>query len=245
MRAMKRAILIAVTVLCVQTGGVAHAAEPSWTILLVGGPGADSFRVALSPDGKTYEIDSVAPLEVGGKVCWHPEGDPLQLLCDAPMIAGFEVRGEGGDDSLEVSSTVRVPVTLIGGNGDDRMLGGSGDDRVTGGDGEDRITVGAGNDSCSGGVGNDIISGGGGNDTVVGDLGQDGVFGGYGDDLALGGAGSDTLGGGIGNDFLNGGAGNDMASGGPGNDRFVGGDRDKLIGGPGRDVLLPGNQVVY
>ena len=47
MRAMKRTILIAVTVLCAQVAATAtaHAAEPSWTILLVGGPADDSFQV--------------------------------------------------------------------------------------------------------------------------------------------------------------------------------------------------------
>ena len=96
MRAMKRAILIAVTVLCAQVAATAtaHAAEPSWTILLVGGPGADSFQVRLSEDGQAYEIDSVAPLEVGGKVCRHPEGNPLQLLCDAPIDR--RLRSQGG-----------------------------------------------------------------------------------------------------------------------------------------------------
>ncbi|MGB7686263.1 MAG: hypothetical protein WBL45_10840, partial [Solirubrobacterales bacterium] len=118
---MKRAILIAVTVLCAQVAVAAHAhaAEPSWTILLVGGAENDSFGVELSPDGRTYEIDSIAPLEVGGTVCWHPGGDELKLLCDAPMIAGFEVNAEGGDDAVEVGAGVFVPMTISGGAGDD------------------------------------------------------------------------------------------------------------------------------
>lgn len=241
---MKRVFLIAAVLVCVQADGVAHATDPPWNVLLVGGPGNDSFQVKLSSDGQAYEITSPAPLEVGGKVCWHPEGNPLQLLCNAPAIGGFEVKAEGGDDSVEILSKVRVPTTIHGGDGDDRLLGGSGNDKVTGDSGTDRITVGAGDDICFGGAASDIISGGGGNDTLIGDLGNDDVFGGFGDDLIAGGIGNDTLGGGIGDDNLNGGIGNDTANGGPGNDKFIAGSRDRIIGGPGHDVAVPSNKVV-
>jgi RTX calcium-binding nonapeptide repeat (4 copies) len=245
MRAMKKAILLAVTVLCVQTGAVADAAEPSWNILLVGGPEADSFRVDLSPDGQTYEIDSIAPLEVGGKVCWHPGGDPLKLLCDAPAIAGIEVKGEVGDDSLEASPTVRIPTTLVGGPGDDRLLGGSGDDDLRGGLGEDRLVAGPGTDRGLGGGGRDTLTGGAGDDAMVGDVGDDSVFGGEGNDLLAGGFGRDVLGGGDGDDLLNGGVGRDTDFGGPGDDRFIGGStEDKIVGGPGVDVIVTSNTVV-
>jgi Ca2+-binding RTX toxin-like protein len=243
MRAMKRAILITVTVLCVQMGGIAHAAEPSWTILLVGGPGNDSFRVELSPDGRTYEIDSVAPLEVGGSVCWHPEGDALKLLCNAPMIAGFEVNAEGGDDAVEVGPGVFVPMTISGGAGDDRVLAGLGADKLVGGDGGDRLRGGGGDDLITGGSGSDIISGDLGSDELGGEGGQDSVIGGYGDDSLSGGLRHDFLYGGIGNDRLSGGEGRDNLTGGPGDDRYLGPLGDLIFSGPGRDVAIPGGLV--
>ena len=30
------------------------------------------IRIWLTPDGRTYVIDSIVPLEVGGTVCEHP-----------------------------------------------------------------------------------------------------------------------------------------------------------------------------
>jgi hypothetical protein len=243
MRATKRTILIAVTVMCVHMAGVAHAAEPTWTILLVGGSTPNSIQISLSPDGKTYEIDSISSLEVGGKVCWHPGGDLLKLLCDAPSIAAFEVNGEGGNDSLEVSSTVQIPVTLSGGSGDDRLLGGSGEDRMLGGDGFDRLHGGGGGDSILAGSGSDIVIGEWGNDELFGEGGQDSLAGGGGDDSLSGGLRHDSLYGGIGRDRLNGGEGRDSLFGGPGDDRFIGASGDGISGGPGLDVAFPGGAV--
>jgi Ca2+-binding RTX toxin-like protein len=243
MRAMKRAILITALLVCALTGGSAHATDPPWNVLLVGGSGSDSFQVKLSPDGRTYEIDSVAPLEVGGKVCWHPEGNPLQLLCDAPSIAGFEVRGEDGDDVVDVGSTVRVPVVLLGGAGNDRLVSGAGDDKLFGGDGFDRLNAEVGNDSALAGSGHDIIDGGLGNDKLGGEGGQDNMAGGPGDDQLSGGTRHDNLYGGAGNDRLNGGAGRDSLYGGVGDDRFLEALSDFVFGGPGRDVATPGGAV--
>jgi hypothetical protein len=243
MRAMKKAILLAVTVLCVQTGAIADAAEPSWNILLVGGPEADSFRVELSPDGRTYEIGSAAALEVGGDVCWHPAENPLQLLCDAPPIAGFEVRGEGGDDSVEVSGAVSIPMTLSGGAGSDRVRGGLGADKVLGGDGFDRLLGGAGNDSVLGGSGSDILLGGNGDDKLAGEGGQDTIVGGTGNDQLFGGLRRDFLSGSGGDDRLNGGEGRDLLNGGNGNDVFIGVDGDQIPETLGDDVAIPGGPV--
>jgi hypothetical protein len=242
MRAMTTAILLGAMALCVQTAAVARAAEPTWTILLVGGPDADSFEVNLSPDGRNYEIDSAAALEVGGSVCWHPAGNPLQLLCEAPRIAGFEVRGEGGNDSIQIGSTVTVPTTLSGGGGDDRLVGGNGDDRLSGGDGSDRLT---------GGGGNDVIAGGAGPDNIAGDLGEDKLAGEGGTDFLAGGDGDDSLFGGVRNDRLFGGNGDDRLSGGGGRDSLYGGagddwfnaNGDVVVGGPGKDFATPGGVV--
>ncbi len=243
MRAMKKAILIAVTVLCVQMGGIAHAAEPSWNVLLVGGPEADSFLVELTPDGRTYKIDSAAALEVGGKVCWHPGGNPLQLLCDAPSIAGFEVKGEAGDDTVEVGGTVAIPMTLSGGAGDDRMRGGLGPDKLLGGDGFDRLFGEAGNDSVLGGSGADILLGSNGDDKLAGEGASDNIVGGNGNDQLFGGLRHDNLFGSAGDDRLNGGEGRDLLNGGNGNDVYIGVRGDNVPQTLGDDVAIPGGAV--
>jgi Ca2+-binding RTX toxin-like protein len=242
---MKRTILtvIAAAVLFVLATGAARAAEPSWTVLLVGSPGADSFGIDLSPDGRTYEIHSAAPLEVGGNVCWHPGGDPLQLRCDAPSIAGFEVNCDAGDDMVEVGGKVTVPVTISGGAGADTALGGLGDDKLLGGDGNDGLRGGGGDDSISGGSGGDFLLGEGGDDELAGEGAQDSLVGGSGDDSLAGGLRHDVLRGGVGNDRLSGGESRDSLFGGPGNDRFLDALGDLVVGGPGRDVALPGGPL--
>jgi Ca2+-binding RTX toxin-like protein len=243
MRATKRAILIGAMVLGVlQAAAVARAAEPSWTVLLVGGPGDDSFHVGLSDDGRTYEIGSAAPLEVGGSVCRHPGGDPLALRCDAPSIAGFEVLGEAGNDSVQIDPAVTVPATLSGGDGDDSLIGGAGNDKVSGGDGTDRLSGGPGDDEIAGGNGPDGIAGDLGDDKLGGEGGADVLAGGDGSDALFGGVRSDRLFGGPGDDRVNGGGGRDFLYGGPGDDRFKA-NGDVVVGGPGRDFATPGGLV--
>ena len=110
-------------------------------------------------------------------------------------VKGIKASMGDGDDRVSIDLSVKVPATLDGGNGKDRLAGGSGNDTVTGG---------AGNDSLEGTVGNDKLDAGAGDDTLAG------------------GPGNDTLLGGDGADSLNGNAGNDTMDGGLGPDRFVG-----------------------
>jgi Ca2+-binding RTX toxin-like protein len=177
---MKRAILTAMTVLVAWAAATAHAAEPSLTVLLAGGSEASTIAVTLSPDGRSYVIDSVVPLEVGGSVCWHPEAQANELVCEAAAIAGFEVNAGAGDDTVTVAREVPIPVTLRGGPGRDRLVGGSAADKLVGGTGDDVLIGRAGADSLFGGPGNDRLIGGGGNDLLRGGSGEDALLGGSG-----------------------------------------------------------------
>ena len=123
---MKRSILIATVLLATQFATVARGAEQSLTVLLAGGSEANTISIALSADGRSYVIDSVAELEVGGNTCSHPEGMSNELICEATWIAGFEVNAGAGDDSVTVARGVAIPVTLRGGPGNDRLIGGAG-----------------------------------------------------------------------------------------------------------------------
>ena len=105
---------------------VAHAGERSLTVLLAGGIEDSQIEIGLSSDGRTYVIDSIVSLEVGGDVCWHPTGLENELLCEAAAIAGFEVNAGAGVDSVSVDVNVQIPVTLRGGPGDDKLVGGGG-----------------------------------------------------------------------------------------------------------------------
>ena len=182
---MKRAILTAMTVLVAWAAGTAHAAEPRLTVLLAGGAEANTISIALSPDGRTYVIDSVVPLEVGGSVCWHPEAQPNELVCEAASIGGFEVNAGAGDDSVTVAREVPIPVTLRGGPGQDRLVGGAGGDKLVGGSGDDVLIGRAGADSLFGGSGDDRLVGGSGNDLLRGDGGEDTLLGGSGQNVLV------------------------------------------------------------
>jgi hypothetical protein len=173
---MKRAILIATTVLAAYLGAVAHAAEPGLTVLLAGGGEANMIGIKLSPDGRSYAIESALPLEVGGDVCSHPEGNPNELVCEAASIAGFEVNAGGGDDSVIVGREVPIPVTLRGGPGNDKLVGGAGNDVLIGRGGDDSLFGGPGDDRLVGGSGNDILHGESGEDTLIGGPGHNELF---------------------------------------------------------------------
>jgi Ca2+-binding RTX toxin-like protein len=179
---MKKAILTAMTVLVAWAAATAHAAEPSLTVLLAGGSEANTISIKLSPDGRTYVIDTLGqPLEVGGSVCWHPEDQPSELLCEAAPIGGFEVNAGGGDDSVIVAAAVPIAVTLRGGPGNDRLVGGANSDKLVGGPGDDVLVGRAGKDSLFGGAANDRLVGGPDYDVLRGEGGEDILLGGAGD----------------------------------------------------------------
>jgi hypothetical protein len=190
---MKKAITIMLALLAAQAATVARAgeappaatsvAEPTtYTVVLAGGAAESMIRIWLSADGRSYVIDSVAPLEVGGTVCANSPGNPNELVCQAPLVAGFEVNAGPGDDSVVVTQAVKIPVTMRGGPGADVLVGGSGSDKLIGGPGNDRLYGRAGGDLIYGGPGNDVVRGGPGNDIVRGGPGRDRVSGGSGHD---------------------------------------------------------------
>jgi Ca2+-binding RTX toxin-like protein len=179
---MKRAILITLAILMAQCATLARAEATSYTVVLAGGSAQNMIRIWLTPDGRSYVIDSVVPLEVGGTVCENPPGNPNELICKAPLVAGFEVNAGSGADTVTVSSAVEVPVTMRGGSGNDTLAGGGGPDKLIGGEGNDHLNGRGGDDFIAGGPGNDEIFGGPGNDVLHGGPGNDTIFEGSGKD---------------------------------------------------------------
>jgi Ca2+-binding RTX toxin-like protein len=181
---VKKLTLIAVAALVGVLAPVAQAAErmpeKSINVVLAGDNLGNTISIGLSADGRQYTIESAAPLEVGGEICWHPDGGETKLLCEAAAIAGFEINGNGGDDSIVVAPNVAVPATLRGGPGDDNLIGGSGNDKLVGGPGSDTLSGRGGDDSLFGGSGEDQLSGGPGDDKLFGGSGMDVLLGGPG-----------------------------------------------------------------
>jgi fibronectin-binding autotransporter adhesin len=78
------------------------------------------------------------------------------------------IYGLAGDDNIQASGTITVPLWLYGGDGNDRLNGGNGPNVLLGGAGNDTITGGSGRDLVIGGTGADQIVGNGGDDLMVG-----------------------------------------------------------------------------
>jgi len=181
---MKKIILILFAILALQAPANVGAKPPGFTVLLAGSDESGKIHIWLSPDGRNYVIDSVVPLEVGGSVCANPEGNPNELLCDAPSIAAFEVNAGGGDDKVAVAKNISIPVTLRGGAGNDLLHGGAGGDKLIGGEGDDRLV---------GWRGADILYGGEGKDVLIGGMGDDLLHGGPGLDTLVAGPGKNAI----------------------------------------------------
>ena len=122
------------------------------------------------------------PLEVGGTICANTPGNPNELLCQAPLVAAFEMNADAGEDRVSVAKEVAVPITIRGGPGRDMLTGGSGNDKLVGGAGADRLIGGRGDDILAGGPGTDVLLGGRGDDVLLSGPGRDVRRGGGGDD---------------------------------------------------------------
>jgi len=177
---MKWAIVISFAIVAAFAPSASAGGSASFTVLLAGGASSNTIHIWLTPDGRSYVIDSIVPLEVGGEVCINPAGNPNELVCSAPPIAGFEVNADGGDDRITISRGVTIPVTVRGGTGRDAVVGGSGDDKLIGGPGPDHLMGGPGNDVLIGGPGSDVLIGGNGNDSLLSGPGFDFTRGGAG-----------------------------------------------------------------
>ena len=178
---MKKLFLFAALLLAAQfsVASPAHGMG-TYNVVLAGGVEANTISIQLSADGRSYLIDSIVPLEVGGSVCANPPGVSNELVCQASAVGSFEVNSGAGDDTVAVSRTVPIPITLRGGPGNDMLSGGGGPDKLIGGDGDDRLVGRGGNDALYGGEGNDTLIGCSGDDILRGDGGADVLLGGSG-----------------------------------------------------------------
>ncbi|HEY7950061.1 MAG TPA: hypothetical protein VID51_04415 [Solirubrobacterales bacterium] len=175
---MKTKIVMLLVVLAVVTAPFVRAETPpdssAITVRLTRSAATENtMLIWLTPDGYSYVIDSAAPLEGGEPACQLAPENPNELVCDAPMVAGFEVHAGPREDKIVVTRAVQVPVTIRGGRGSDLLFGGGGSDLLVGGPGEDRLGGRAGDDLIFGGPGSDLLLGGPGDDVLRGGPGRD------------------------------------------------------------------------
>jgi uncharacterized delta-60 repeat protein len=136
-------------------------AYPGKTMLLVGGSGSNNDLITVTTQSSAIRVN------VNG--------------VNAPLVATtgrVVVYGNDGNDLIQVSSSVKVPVELYGGAGIDALKGSSGNDIIIGGDGIDLLVGGSGRDLLIGDGPFDIEKTGS-IDRIVGDADDDILIGGY------------------------------------------------------------------
>ncbi|MDB5174756.1 MAG: calcium-binding protein [Phycisphaerales bacterium] len=94
----------------------------------------------------------------------------VSSLGDIAKIKGIEVKAGNGNDDIEIvelNGTITIPVTLLGGAGNDTLVGGSGNDSLVAGAGNNLLSGQAGNDTLTGGPGADTLLGGSGLNLII------------------------------------------------------------------------------
>jgi Ca2+-binding RTX toxin-like protein len=92
----------------------------------------------------------------------HIHNGPNEIYIKDDGITGFEIHTGAGNDLVRVASNLKLPTTLIGGDGDDTLHGGLRSDSIDGGNGDDHISggrVGSAKNFLTGGNGEDYILG--------------------------------------------------------------------------------------
>ena len=137
------------------------AAVSGGILTVVGTDANDTINVGLNATDNT-KLD----VNVNGTV----SSFALLNADTTAAITGIKISGGNGNDTLTVDQTnggIALPVTLIGGNGQDTLTGGAGDDVLIGGNGKDHCAGGDGNDSVNGGNGKDVLDGGAGTNVII------------------------------------------------------------------------------
>ena len=125
-----------------------------------------------------------------------------------------------GNNKIGVSENIKTGLTIVAGNGDNKISAGSGNDS---------IVVGSGNNTISGLDGDDIIVAGNGNNNIYAGSGSDIVKAGHGNNTIYGGDGDDYLLAGNGNNDIFGQRGNDSIASGNGRNLVYGGQEMDFI----------------
>jgi uncharacterized protein YkwD len=98
------------------------------------------------------------------------EGNQIKVLGKSFNYSAVQmivIDGRGGDDTIRVAESIKIPAYLYGGWGNDTIYGGGGNDVIYGGLGNDTIFGGGGDDKIYGRAGKDTIDGGAGTNYVL------------------------------------------------------------------------------
>jgi len=174
------AVLIALAFAMPASAQAADVSVSNGVLRYTAAPGKVS-NVTFVEDGGTVTIDRASTdTDPFGTVTGCTEVSETRVTCTGVTSAVLDA-GDGADrlqagfvDAGGQAGGLRVPATLIGGEGNDAITGGLGDDALRGG---------AGDDELDGFLGNDTLRGGDGNDRLLPNVGTDTVAGGDGFDV--------------------------------------------------------------
>ncbi|MFC1757964.1 calcium-binding protein [Planctomycetota bacterium] len=197
----------------------------------------DDGTLSINGDNLNNQISVV---EVADSLTVH--AGSLTQHFDKADVKTLVIRGQGGNDEIQLTRTSQIPSRIFGDDGDDVIHGGAGRDIIQGGNGNDKIFGYGGSDVLLGRGGHDVVHGGDGDDWMHGNNGNDRLFGGKGRDQERGGNGNDVLNGYWGDDKLYGEAGRDRIDGQAGDDVIDGGDDDDVLYGRGGNDRIRGGR---
>ena len=137
---------------------------------VIGTDGDDEIHVVINGDTDTYSVKvNGEPLAAG--VASHIFANGFS---ESVPGYGLSIDARRGDDTVNITSDIDVPVTVFGGAGADHLFGSRSRDLLVGD------------------AGNDLLMGEGGDDTLAGNRGDDLLFGGEDDDTIYAQEGLDT-----------------------------------------------------
>jgi PKD repeat protein len=125
---------------------------PGATDLVVGGGDGDDV-IRFHPVGTNGDVGLILNGVTLG--VFHPTGRLIAY-------------GQGGNDDIQVASSINLMAWLYGNTGNDRLKGGSGPSMLMGGSGNDNVNGGSGRGLLIGGTGADRVIGGSGDDLLIG-----------------------------------------------------------------------------
>lgn len=187
---MRRAILLAATVLCgaPATANAATLVKSGDTLTYNAAAGTQSI-VTFAGSGATVTVTR----EAGDDDAITPTGCSAagggSFSCTG--IARLTANAADGPDRLSVAGLHGVVPLLRGGDGNDYLEAGDDIATLEGGNGDDSLTGGAGASALRGDAGNDVLYGGAGSEFLDGGDGVDSLQGNGGADIYRGGAGVD------------------------------------------------------
>jgi len=121
------------------------------TILIRGTRRADKFTLYNQADGRLMVV-------VNNRAMEH---------LPTAGINRIRIEAGNGDDTMIITTSIKQPLELIGGDGNDTMLASDGKDLLQGGAGDDILLGGNNDDTLDGGDGHDTLRGNAGNDVLL------------------------------------------------------------------------------